>query len=202
MRRSVVAILVVLLVIVVDQLIKIDIKTTFTLYENHSVIGDWFHLVFIENRGMAFGMQFIGTMFLALFRVVAIVFFGYALFRLIKQKCPFGLVVCLSMIIAGAMGNIIDNMFYGLIFTESNSIEVARLVPMGQGYGSFLSGKVVDMFYFPLFEWPEWIPFVGGNTFFGAIFNFADASISCGAVALILFYHKYVSQFETLFSKK
>ena len=133
MRRSVVAILVVLLVIVVDQLIKIDIKTTFTLYENHSVIGDWFHLVFIENRGMAFGMQFIGTMFLALFRVVAIVFFGYALFRLIKQKCPFGLVVCLSMIIAGAMGNIIDNMFYGLIFTESNSIEVARLVPMGQG---------------------------------------------------------------------
>ncbi len=202
MRRSVVAILVVLIVIVVDQLIKIDIKTTFTLYENHAILGDWFHLVFIENRGMAFGMHFIGTMFLALFRVAAIVFFGYALYRLIKNKCPYGLVVCMSMIIAGAMGNIVDNMFYGLMFTESTYYEAARIVPLGQGYGTFLSGKVVDMFYFPLFEWPNWMPIVGGDTFFGAIFNFADASISCGAVALIIFYHKYISKLEMLFKKK
>ena len=202
MRRSIVAILVVLGIIIVDQLIKIDIKTVFTLYENHVIADDWFHLVFIENRGMAFGMQFVGTMFLALFRVVAIAFFGYAMFRLVKKKCPYGLIVCLAMIIAGAVGNIIDNMFYGLIFTESTPYEVARLVPMGQGYGSFLSGKVVDMFYFPLFEWPKWVPFVGGNTFFGAIFNFADASISCGAVALVLFYHQYVSKMELLFPKK
>ena len=105
MRRSIVAILVVLIVIVVDQLIKIDIKTTFTLCENHAILGDWFHLVFIENRGMAFGMHFIGTMFLALFRVAAIIFFSYALCRLVKNKCPYGLVVCMSMIIAGAMGS-------------------------------------------------------------------------------------------------
>ena len=85
-------------------------------------------------------------------------------------------------------------MFYGLIFTESTPYELARLVPFGEGYGSFLSGKVVDMFYFPLFTWPDWVPMVGGNTFFGAIFNFADASISCGAVALVLFYYKYLSQ--------
>ena len=201
MRRFIVAILVILVVIIIDQLIKIDIKTTFALYENHAVLGDWFHLVFIENRGMAFGMQFIGTMFLAIFRVAAICFFSYALHCLIKKQCPYGLIVCISMVIAGAMGNIIDNMFYGLVFTESNPYEVARIVPMGQGYGSFLSGKVVDMFYFPLFEWPQWVPIVGGNTFFGAIFNFADASISCGAVALILFYHKYVSKFETIFKK-
>ena len=201
MRRSIVAILVVLIVIVVDQLIKIDIKTTFTLCENHAILGDWFHLVVIENRGMAFGMHFIGTMFLALFRVAAIIFFSYALCRLVKNKCPYGLVVCMSMIIAGAMGNIIDNMFYGLIFTESTYYETAHMVALGQGYGSFLSGKVVDMFYFPLFEWPKWMPIVGGDTFFGAIFNFADASISCGAVALIIFYHKYISKLEMLFKK-
>lgn len=202
MRRSIVAILVVLGIIIVDQLIKFDIKTSFALYENYVVANDWFHLVFIENRGMAFGMQFVGTMFLALFRVVAIAFFSCAMYKLIKKQCPYGLIVCLAMIIAGALGNIIDNMFYGLIFTESTPYEVAHVVPMGQGYGSFLSGKVVDMFYFPLFEWPTWMPFVGGNTFFGAIFNFADASISCGAVALVLFYHQYLSKMELLFSKK
>lgn len=202
MRRSIVATLVVLAIIVVDQLIKFEIKTTFALYENHVVISDWFHLVFIENRGMAFGMQFVGTMFLALFRVCAIGFFTYAMYKLIVKKCPYGLIVCLAMIIAGAMGNIIDNMFYGLFFTESSPYEIARLVSIGQGYGSFLSGKVVDMFYFPLFEWPEWVPFLGGNTFFGAVFNFADASISCGAVALVLFYHQYVSKLDCLFPKK
>ena len=193
-KRSLIAVAVVLGVIIIDQLIKFDIKTTFLLHEDYCVAGDWFHILFTENRGMAFGMQFVGTMFLALFRIVAIGFFCLVLARLIKRKAPYGVIVCVAMIIAGASGNIIDNMFYGLIFTESTPFSLAQLVPMGQGYGSFMSGKVVDLFYFPLFTWPDWMPLVGGNTFFGAIFNFADAAISCGAVALLLFYYKYISQ--------
>lgn len=193
-KRSLIAVAVVLGVIIIDQLIKFDIKTTFLLHEDFCVAGDWFHILFTENRGMAFGMQFVGTMFLALFRIVAIGFFCLVLARLIKRKAPYGVIVCVAMIIAGASGNIIDNMFYGLIFTESTPFSLAQLVPMGQGYGSFMSGKVVDMFYFPLFTWSDWMPLVGGNTFFGAIFNFADAAISCGAVALLLFYYKYISQ--------
>lgn len=193
-KRSLIAVAVVLGVIIIDQLIKFDIKTTFLLHEDYCVAGDWFHILFTENRGMAFGMQFVGTMFLALFRIVAIGFFCLVLARLIKRKAPYGVIVCVAMIIAGASGNIIDNMFYGLIFTESTPFSLAQLVPMGQGYGSFMSGKVVDMFYFPLFTWPDWMPLVGGNTFFGAIFNFADVAISCGAVALLLFYYKYISQ--------
>ncbi len=195
MRRAILSIFLILGIIVIDQLIKVDIKTTFFLHEDLPVLGDWFHLLFTENKGMAFGMQFVGTMVLAMFRVIAILFFCYVLFKkLIFQSAPIGMIVCVSMIIAGAVGNLIDNMFYGLIFSESTPYQTATLVPFGQGYGSFLSGKVVDMFYFPLFTWPDWIPLLGGNTFFGAIFNFADASISCGAVALVLFYYKYVSR--------
>lgn len=201
-KRSLLAILIVLAVIIIDQIIKFDIKTTFLLHEDFHMVGNWFHITFTENRGMAFGMHFFGTMFLALFRVIAIGFFCIILGKLIKQKAPYGLITCAAMIIAGASGNIIDNMFYGLIFTESTPYEVAQLVPFGQGYGSFLSGKVVDMFYFPLFEWPDWMPLVGGNTFFGAIFNFADASISCGAVALALFYYKYLTKLELFKSKE
>ena len=188
--RSVVAIAIMLAVIIIDQIIKIQIKTHFSLHEVYR-ITDWFQLVFTENRGMAFGMQFVGTLFLALFRVVAIGFFGVVLYRLISRKAPYGLIVCVAMIIAGAAGNIIDNLFYGLIFTESTPWgNPATLVAFGQGYGSFLTGRVVDMFYFPLFVWPDWMPFVGGDVFFGAIFNFADASISCGVIALALFYYK------------
>ena len=188
--RSIIAILVILFVIIVDQLIKIEIKTTFSLYESVNVT-EWFKLLFTENRGMAFGMQFIGTMILAIFRIFAIAFFVVVLTRYIKRKAPYGLIICLALVISGAAGNIIDNMFYGFIFSESQPYGMpAELVPFGQGYGSFLSGKVVDMFYFPLFTWPEWMPLVGGDIFFGAIFNFADAAISCGAVALALFYSK------------
>lgn len=188
--RSIIAILVILFVIIVDQVVKFEVKTSFSLYESIN-ITDWFKLTFTENRGMAFGMQFIGTMFLAIFRIAAITFFIFALTRYIKRKAPCGLIVCLALVISGAIGNLIDNMFYGLIFTESIPYsDPAKLVAFGQGYGSFLSGKVVDMFYFPLFTWPDWIPLVGGDIFFGAIFNIADAAISCGAVALALFYSK------------
>lgn len=192
--QSWLSVLIVVTVILIDQMIKYEVKTHFSLYESYEVTG-WFHILFTENRGMAFGMQFVGTMMLALFRVAAIGFFIYAMVRYIRRGVPTGLIVCLSLVIAGALGNIIDNMFNGLIYTESFPYDTpSQLVPFGDGYGSFLSGKVIDMFYFPLFTWPEWVPVVGGNTFFGAVFNFADAAISCGAVALALFYFKYLSR--------
>lgn len=161
-------------------------------------VTDWFQILFTENRGMAFGMDFISTLGLALFRFIAIGGFIYILIQAIRRKMSIGLVVSLSLIVAGAIGNLIDNCFYGLMFTESPSValglfeEPAKVVAFGQGYGEFLTGKVVDMFYFPLFYWPDWMPFVGGDVFFGAIFNIADAAISCGAVALAYFY--YVEQ--------
>lgn len=196
--RALVAVLIILAVIVADQVIKYQIKTTFSLYEFY-IIFDWFQLVFTENRGMAFGMDFIGTMALAVFRVAAIGFFVWVLVGLVRRRAAIGLIVCLSMVIAGAIGNIIDNMINGLIYTESIPFAApAQLVPPGEGYGTFLSGKVIDMFYFPLFTWPDWMPLVGGKIFFGAIFNFADASISCGAVAAAIFYHKHFTREQFL----
>ena len=148
---------------------------------------------------MAFGMSFISTDLLTIFRMVAIAVFVYFLTRQIREKAPIGFIVCLALIIAGAMGNIIDNCFYGLIFSESTPAVPpfgthAQLVDFGAGYGSFLHGHVVDMFYFPLFTWPDWMPLVGGDVFFGAVFNFADAAISCGGVALLLFYYQHLSK--------
>lgn len=201
-KRAALSIAIIVAVIVIDQIIKYEVKTNFLLHEVYDVTG-WFQILFTENRGMAFGMQFVGTMFLAIFRVIAIAFFGVVLFRLVKRRAPYGLIVCVAMIIAGAVGNIIDNMFNGLVYSESLSFGTpAQLVAFGEGYGSFLSGKVIDMFYFPLFTWPDWMPLVGGDIFFGAIFNFADASISCGAVALALFYYKYISREGFLPSSK
>ena len=193
-KRGWLSVLLCIAIVLVDQLVKFEIKTNFALYESYR-ITDWFQLVFTENRGMAFGMQFVGTMFLAVFRVVAIAYFAVVLARLVRRKAPYGIIVCVALIIAGAAGNIFDNFFYGLIFSESHPASLpATLVPFGEGYGSFLTGRVVDMFYFPFFTWPDWIPVIGGDVFFGAIFNVADASISCGAVALALFYYKYLAE--------
>ena len=197
--RAFLAVLIPLGIIIIDQIIKIAIKTQFLLGESYE-IASWFQLRFTENRGMAFGMDFIGTGILTVFRLCAVAFFIYVLSKEVKKRAPIGFIVCLAMIIAGAFGNIVDNAFYGLIFTESAPYYAAsfgalpaHFVPMGQGYGTFLHGHVVDMFYFPLFQWPDWVPFLGGGTFFGAIFNFADAAISVGAAAMILFYYKYLS---------
>lgn len=196
--RTWVSVGIILFVMLADQAIKFRVKTSMLLHESYRVT-DWFQICFTENKGMAFGMDFIGTVFLTVFRILAVIFFCFMLSRFIRRCYPMGFIVCLSMIVAGAAGNIIDNCFYGLIFTESapafSSLFAgpASLVEWGDGYGEFLSGRVVDMFYFPLFTWPDWIPLVGGDVFFGAIFNFADASISCGAVALLLFYHKYLT---------
>ena len=194
--RSIVSLIVVLSVVAIDQIVKILVKTHMFLYERIDVFS-WFQIYFTENRGMAFGMNFLGTMFLAIFRVIAIALFCFLLYKQIQRKAPMGLIVCLAFIIAGALGNIIDNCFYGLVFTESPDIMSTLCVPaeftaFGEGYGTFLTGRVVDMFYFPLFTWPQWMPFVGGDIFFGAVFNVADAAISCASVVLLLFYSRSV----------
>lgn len=196
-KRILTASSILIVVLVVDQIVKCLVKTQMLLHEKIEITS-WFNICFIENRGMAFGMDFIGTYLLTLFRVIAVGAFVWILVRLIKKQKPLGLIACLSLVVAGAAGNIIDNCFYGLIFEESPSVgwawkTPAQFVPFGEGYGSFLTGKVVDMFYFPLFTWPDWMPFVGGDVFFNAIFNVADAAISCGAVALLLFYHNHLT---------
>lgn len=195
--RAIMASAIVLVVLLLDQIIKIAVKLTMYLHESFSVCGDWFYIYFTENPGMAFGMEIGSKLFLTLFRVAAVSFLIYYLYNIVRKgKFPTGYVVCISMMLAGALGNIIDCLFYGEIFTDSIG-RVASLVPWGEGYGNFLYGKVVDMFYFPLFEfnWPQWMPFVGGEhfVFFSPIFNFADASISCSVIIIALFYYKYVS---------
>ena len=191
-RRSVVILSLILLAIVIDQIIKIVVKTNMQLGESIPVFGDWFKILFVENDGMAFGWELLNKIFLTSFRIVAVAFLGYFLYKLLKnRKFPFGFVLCVAMILAGALGNIIDCLFYGEIFTSSYG-RVAEFVSWGEGYGTFMQGKVVDMFYLPLFTWPEWIPFVGGGIFFAPVFNFADACISCSVVALLLFYRKYI----------
>ena len=191
--RSLLAAAIIVFVLVADQLIKFWVKTNMSLYERIEVT-DWFQLCFTENEGMAFGMDFIGTMFLTVFRVIAVAVFAVILVRIIRRRYPVGLIVCLSFIVAGAAGNIIDNSIYGLIFTQSlPGAAPAELVSWGSGYGSFLTGQVVAMFYIPLIVCPDWVPFLGGKVFFNAIFNFADAAISCGAIALLLCYYRYLS---------
>lgn len=186
---------IILFVLVTDQIIKIAVKTNMALHEHIDVLS-WFKIFFVENRGMAFGMQFVGTGILTVCRLIAVCAFVYGLAKCIRQKYPIGFIVCLALIIAGAAGNIIDNCFYGLIFTESmpvspfGDVAPATFTAFGTGYGSFLAGRVVDMFYFPLWTWPESWPLIGGQVFFGAIFNFADSAISVGAVAMIFFYYK------------
>lgn len=153
---------------------------------------------------MAYGMKFINKLVLSLFRLFAIGFIGYYLAKIIKKDvAPLGYIVLIAMVLAGAAGNLIDCLFYGLIFDASTPFTVSQFVPFGEGYSTFLHGKVVDMFYFPIIQttWPEWVPYFGGSeyVFFSPVFNFADACISVGVVALLLFYRK---QLEVLFSNK
>jgi signal peptidase II len=197
------SVLIILSVLVIDQIIKVLVKTGMYLHENIRVCGNWFYIYFTENNGMAFGMELFGKLFLTSFRIIAVALIGYYIAKVVKKNLKTGYIVCLSMILAGALGNIIDCVFYGVIFGPSvpegylNS-SLATFMPEGGGYSSLLYGKVVDMFYFPIIDttWPSWIPFVGGNhfIFFSPIFNFADASISCGIIALLLFYSKYLNE--------
>lgn len=180
------------LAVVIDQVIKIIVKTSMTLGESISVFGDWCQIKFIENNGMAFGMEFLGKTFLTSFRIIAVSLLGYYLYKILKaNKHPLGYMLCIAFILAGALGNIFDCLFYGEIFSSSHGA-VAEFVPWGEGYSSFMHGEVVDMFYFPLFTWPDWVPFVGGDIFFSPVFNFADACISCAIVALLIFYRRFL----------
>ena len=191
------AALITVAILLVDQIIKIWVKTSMPLHDSIH-ITDWFYITFIENMGMAFGMQLGIKIILSLFRVAAICFLGYYIWKQVKQNARTGYIVCLSMVLAGAAGNLIDCMFYGLIFNESSPNYVSYFVPFGTGYAPFLMGKVVDMFYFPLIEteWPTWVPMVGGDhfVFFSPVFNFADASISVSVVLLLLFYREEISK--------
>lgn len=197
------AVAIVVAILLIDQIIKIEVKTNMTLGEAKRVT-DWFYIEFIENNGMAYGMKFINKLVLSLFRLFAIGFISYYLAKIIKKNvAPLGYIVLIAMVLAGAAGNLIDCLFYGLIFDASTPFTVSQFVPFGEGYSSFLHGKVVDMFYFPIIQttWPEWVPYFGGSeyVFFSPVFNFADACISVGVVALLLFYRK---QLEVLFSNK
>lgn len=190
------AIFIVIAVLVIDQIIKILVKTN--MYWHESIrITDWFYIYFTENNGMAFGMEIFDKLFLTVFRLIASVGIAYLLYRFVKRNLKTGFIACVALILAGALGNIIDCVFYGTIFSESTHSQIASLMPIGEGYSEWFYGKVVDMFYFPIIEtnWPEWMPFVGGNhfIFFSPIFNFADAAISCGIIAIILFYGKYLN---------
>ena len=190
------AILVVFAVLLIDQMIKIWVKTSMTLHESIHVT-DWFYITFIENNGMAFGMQLGSKIILSLFRVIAISALGYYIWLEVKRQAKTGYIVCLSLVLAGAAGNLIDCMFYGLMFNASSPYYLSYFVPFGTGYAPFLLGKVVDMFYFPLIEteWPTWVPFVGGEhfVFFSPVFNFADSCISVSVVWLLLFYREQIS---------
>ena len=185
------SILLIGLILLADQTLKILVKTHMTLYQQIPILGDWGILHFVENNGMAFGLSLpgeLGKILLTSFRIVAVVGIGYYLRHLIRLKAHTGLILTLAMVMAGALGNIIDSVFYGLIFNSSSPMETATLFPEGGGYASLLHGKVVDMFYFPVLKgnYPDW--FRGGSSFvfFRPVFNIADSSISV-AVAIILF---------------
>ena len=195
MKKS---LLVVFIVLVIDQALKLWIKTTLTLGQEIHLAGNWAILHFTENNGMAFGLQFAGDygkLFLSLFRIIAVGFLVWYIYHLTKKKEKFGLIFCFSLILAGAIGNILDSAFYGMIFNESTYFSTARLFPAGGGYGSFLHGKVVDMLYFPILEgtYPGWIPFLGGEQFlfFRPVFNIADSAITTGVLSLIVFQRSF-----------
>lgn len=189
--------------LVIDQWIKISVKTGMCLHESIR-ITDWFYISFIENNGMAFGMTMINKPVLSIFRIIAIVALGWYLSRLLRRQVRMLWIICLTLVFAGAIGNLIDCMFYGLIFNASSPYYVSYFVPFGHGYAPFLMGKVVDMFYFPIIvtTWPEWMPFWGGDefVFFSPVFNFADFCVSVGVIMALLFCRKELSQIS--FSRK
>lgn len=189
-------VLFIIIILLIDQALKIWVKTNMVIGQEISLFGNWAFLHFIENNGMAFGMEMggkTGKLILSLFRIAAITAIGWFLASLIRKKAGMGLILSVSAIMAGAIGNIIDSAFYGMIFSESYS-QPALFFPPGGGYSSFLQGRVVDMFYFPVIDtqWPDWSPFRPGESlvFFRPVFNIADSAITCGVFVILLFQRK------------
>jgi signal peptidase II len=186
--------IIVFIVLLIDQTLKFWIKTHMSLGEEIHIAGNWFIIHFTENNGMAFGMQFAGDygkLFLSIFRILAVLVIIYILYRVSRHKTSNGFIIALSLILAGAIGNILDSAYYGLIFSESTFLDVAHFLPAGGGYSSFLHGKVVDMLYFPILQgtYPSWFPFWSGEEFifFRPVFNIADSAITIGVVLLLFF---------------
>jgi signal peptidase II len=181
--------IVLLVAIVADQWLKFYIKLNFTLGESVRVF-DWFQILFVENPGMAFGWELGSKLFLTIFRIIVSGAVIWYLVRLMRDGYKLGYQIVVTLVLAGALGNIIDCVFYGKIFSESSYFEVAEFMPAAGGYAGWFMGKVVDMFYFPLFTFPDWVPFLGGEIFFSPIFNLADSYITVAIFMLIIFYHK------------
>lgn len=194
-RYGIVTCVIIVTLILLDQILKIWVKTHMSLGETIPLLGNWLNFCFVENPGMAFGLSFgqnIGKLLLTLLRIVLVVFLCWYMHRLIKRdKMDVPVLITFCLIIAGALGNIIDCMFYGLIFNESTPLAVAAFFPEGGGYAPFLYGKVVDMIYVRLFPIPEGFPLWGGTWFFPAIFNFADSCVTVG-VALVIIFNKRI----------
>jgi signal peptidase II len=195
------AVLLILSVLILDQVVKILIKTSMTIGQSYHVLGNWFQIRFIENPGMAFGLGIpgeLGKPVLTIFRIIAVIIIGWYLRQLAKKNAPTGLVLCVALIMAGAMGNIFDSLFYGLLFNESTYFSVASLLPSGGGYAPMLYGRVVDMLYFPIIQghFPSWFPWHAGEEFifFRPIFNIADSSISIGIIWILLFQKRYFKE--------
>jgi len=204
-NRGLMALAIILVVLLIDQALKIWVKTHFYLGESHEIFP-WFQIAFIQNNGMAFGWEIGSKLLLTLLRIITVGFLIYYLCGIhTKKQAKTGYLVCLSLIIAGAAGNIIDCAFYGLIFDNPAPPYIASIFPPDGGYATIFHGKVVDMLYFPLvsWTWPAWVPFVGGEyfLFFSPVFNFADAAISVGLVWLIIFYSSQISEVPFLKDK-
>ena len=203
-KKAGIVIALTVILLVVDQVTKVLVKTNMHLGESISVFGDWFQILFIENEGMAFGMSFggdIGKYILTSFRLIlSVLLLIYIRHLLRKKDAPLGVLLGLAAIMTGAVGNLIDCMFYGLIFEPSSYTHVASVVPFGDGYGKFFLGKVVDMLYFPIINthWPDWVPGKGGDSliFFRPIFNIADSCVTVGALYLLIFKWKYFQTHE------
>ncbi|MFO7827104.1 MAG: lipoprotein signal peptidase [Bacteroidales bacterium] len=196
------SIFVIIIVLIIDQAFKIWIKTNMTLGEEYKIIGNWFIIHFTENNGMAFGMEFWGEkgkIFLTLFRIVAVIGIGWYLNHLIKEKAPKMLIISIALIMAGALGNIIDSVFYGVIF-DNSFYQVAEFMPQDGGYSTWLQGKVVDMLYFPILKgnYPSWFPFWGDQAFifFRPVFNIADSAITTGVAYILIFERSFFKHNE------